>query len=266
MGNKLKRNEDSLGQVVKILFEDEWVVVVEKKTGVVVNRAESVADTTLQEWHMDRLIKLGNKWQKTEANSENMELFRNRGGVVHRLDKETSGIMVLAKTPDVLVGLMAQFKNRETYKEYVALIHGRLVPEAGFLSLPLGRTSRDRRKFGVVVGGKMTMTEYRVEEVFEGWNQRYQDGFSLVSLVPKTGRTHQLRVVLKHLGRPIVADEKYLGSKRLKLDKLWCPRLFLHAKKLGFTHPIMNKWVEFECGLEEDLQPIIEKIRRGERE
>ena len=201
------------------------------------------------------------KLEVSKQQTEEELLFAKRGGVVHRLDKESSGVMVLARTPAALVELMRQFRERETKKEYVALVHGKLSPKAGFVSVPMRRTTRDRTKFGVGLGGRMTRTDYQVVGEYTSTNSKYSDGFCLVELMPKTGRTHQLRVLLKHLQHPIVADDKYLGGKRLREDNKWCRRLFLHARKLGFIHPKDGKWVEYEVGLPEELEEAWGRIR-----
>ena len=242
---------------IKILYEDENVVVIDKPAGVVVNRAESVKGETLQDW-MEKKFKIQNLNFKT---TDDELLFFKRSGVVHRLDKDTSGVMVLSKNPEVMLELMRQFKERETEKTYVALAHGKLEPDRGEIRVPLSRTRQDRRKFGVVLGGKMTVTSYLVLERFEG-SSNYQDGFSLVELHPKSGRTHQLRVVLKHLGHVIVGDGHYLGRKRAKADEKWCKRQFLHAKSLCFKDAITAEKVCFSAELPHELADSLEYVRK----
>lgn len=223
----------------KVLHEDAYVLVLDKPAGMVVNRADTVADTTLQDWIEDTY-----RWSIFK--------FREcRSGVVHRLDKDTSGVMVVAKTRAAFVELQRQFHDREVHKRYVALVHGYLTPSEGSLRVPLGRMRSDRKKFGVVVGGRISETGYQV--LGEYTKHNYSDGFSLVELMPKTGRTHQLRVVLKHLGHPIVGDGYYLSKKRRKADAAWCGRQFLHARRLEFVNPGSGKRGVFESELADDL-------------
>ena len=228
----------------KVIFEDNWVLVIDKPSGLVVNRAESVKGKTLQDWVEER-VKL-----------EGSEVFLKRSGVVHRLDKDTSGVMVLAKNEKAFVGLQRQFKERKVKKKYLALVHGVLEPKVGDIKLPLGRKPSDRKKFGVRIRGKMAKTEYLRKEIYRKGEKRY----SLVELKPETGRTHQLRVHLKHLGYPIAGDVIYLSKKRLKQDQEWCSRLFLEAKSLSFIHPKTGKREEYEVELAKDLKESLGKL------
>lgn len=245
---------------IPVIFEDEVIVVVNKPPGVVVNRAESVKGETVQDW-MER--RYPEAFEGLNLDNDLEQLFTARSGVVHRLDKDTSGVMVLSKTPKALMALMSQFKERTTEKIYVALVHGRPNPEKGNLRVPLGRIPRNRKKFGVVIGGKMTETSYETLESYGSKNKSYEDGFSLVELFPKTGRTHQLRVVLAHLGHAIVGDGAYVGRKRSKKDAKWCPRQFLHAKRLKISQPETGEKIEFEADLPSDLAMVLEKVKAG---
>lgn len=236
---------------VKRVFENQDVVVVDKSPGVVVNRADSVNEETLQDYFAKIL----------DSDSSDDKQFASRSGMVHRLDKNTSGVMIWAKNPETMRYLMKQFKERQVEKEYLALVHGMLEPKEGEIALPLGR-ARQSMRFGVVVGGKMSQTRFEVLESFESKNSRYQDGFSLVRLAPKTGRTHQLRVVMQHLGHTLVGDRQYLSKKRWKADKKWCSRVFLHAHKLRLA--ISTKKLdkrEFESQLADDLRQSLELIK-----
>lgn len=240
-----------------ILFEDESLVVLAKPAGLVVNRADSVKEATLQDWFEDSYPSIFDSLLAKSIRAEAEQLFIDRGGMVHRLDKDTSGVMVWAKTPATMIDLMAEFKHRQVDKTYWALVHGKFSVPTGQIRVPLSRTTRDRKKFGVVVGGKMTETRYQVLKKYKGEGNLYQAGFSLVELYPKTGRTHQLRVVLKHLHHPIVGDVTYVGRKRAKADREWCPRQFLHAHELSFSHPESHKYVSFRAPLSEDLETVL---------
>jgi 23S rRNA pseudouridine1911/1915/1917 synthase len=238
---------------IEIIFQDDQVLVINKPPGVVVNRAESVAESTIQDW-----VDETNDYELAHDESR-------RNGIVHRLDKDTSGVLVLAKTGEVMTELQRQFHDRETKKTYLALVHGKFSAKEGIMSVPMERSRMDRQKYMVGIGGKMTETHYKVKEEYEKLTDKkymvkgYQ-GFSLVELHPKTGRTHQIRVVMKHLNHPLVGDVKYVGKKRARADIVWCPRQFLHARKLEFTHPMTGKRVEYEAELSKDLKEVLSKL------
>jgi 23S rRNA pseudouridine1911/1915/1917 synthase len=156
---------------------------------------------------------------------------------------------------------MRQFKERETQKEYAALVHGLIEPDEGIIHLPLGRNPFNRHKFQVDVFGKIATTHYKVREKFSVHDDDYQDGFTLVELHPKTGRTHQIRVHMAHLGYPLVGDEVYGGRKRADRDRVWCARHFLHAKAIAFSHPITHEQVTFEAPLPDDLEAALSWIK-----
>lgn len=261
-----------------LLFEDQDLIVLDKPAGIVVNRSHTTAETTVQDWVEEKLqLKAGGsniqdkkKPDDTSGSKEYgtpEEVFKERQGIVHRLDKDTSGILLLAKNPKTLIELMRQFRDRETEKQYIALVHGKLIPSEGIIRLPMDRSETDRFKFAVQVGGRMSETEYKMKEYFPGLpkgihqkkGSSYQ-GFSLVELVPKTGRTHQIRVHMSAIKHPLVGDSVYAGRKRIALDKEWCPRHFLHAKKLCFTHPSTRERLCFESPLPLDLKNVLSKI------
>jgi 23S rRNA pseudouridine1911/1915/1917 synthase len=238
-----------------ILAEDESLMVLNKTAGVVVNRAESVEEgSTVQDW----LEKYRVPSTKYQVNSRHLALgtwnsvFLQRSGIAHRLDKETSGCLLVAKTPEVLAELMRQFKSREVNKTYLALVHGRLEPEQGGWRLPLGRSRFNRTEFRVDPFGKFSETEYTVKK----W---YPD-YTLVELFPKTGRTHQLRVHCKHMKHAIVSDDKYATSKQLTTDLNWCPRLFLHAFRIEFKHPVTKLLMKVEAPLPAELGEALNAI------
>lgn len=241
-----------------VLYEDDALLAIGKPAGMVVNRADTVEPgETLQDWVESRDQWIGNRVEgETE---EQKKIFLDRSGIAHRLDKETSGVMILAKTPESLSHLMKQFRDRTTKKEYIALVHGVLEPMTGDIQLPLGRSPYNRHKFRVDVFGKTSLTHYQVERV---WQSRadddwYADGFSLVRLQPRTGRTHQIRVHLTHLGHPLVGDELYGGRKRAERDRTWCVRHFLHAATLTVTHPVVGQVLRVEASLPDDLQDAV---------
>lgn len=242
----------------KIIYSDNDLLVIDKPPGLVVDPAETVKEETL-----------------ADILQKDFNIQLPRGGIVHRLDKDTSGVILVAKTIEALENLQNQFKERQTKKEYLALVHGEVV-KPGVVEGSIGRNPGNREKFIVLEGGKEAVTEYEpikslqlpvfsLQQIFSDFNkiqmrklerQNYGE-FTLVQCRPKTGRTHQIRVHLKYTGYPIVADEKYAGRKTYRLDKRWCPRIFLHAAKIGFRHPVTNGWVEFESPLPEDLKKAL---------
>lgn len=231
----------------KIIFEDNQILVIDKPWGLTVNRAETVHEPTLQDW-LDNKIKNDNQ-EETE--------YTHRSGLVHRLDKDTSGVMVTAKTVYAYKNLIDQFKNRQVQKKYLALVHGIMEPKKGSINLPLGRHPKDRKKFGIVIGGRQALTYYARLKIFRS---PLKELFSLLELEPKTGRTHQIRVHLAHLHHPLASDPVYLGHKLLLKDRRWCWRLFLHSTSLQFVHPETKKQVVFVSELPRQLKNILRKL------
>lgn len=270
-------------QEIKIIFEDQDIVVVDKPAGVVANQAESVKQPSLQAWFNKKYQSIfPSDWQVCVPEDfsaefgEPTEIFTQRQGLVHRLDKNTSGVMVFAKHPGSLVNLLAQFRQRKTSKQYLALVHGTFRVPKGTITAPLARARVDRRKFAVDVNGRNAETDYEVVKSFGGfttdfYNQFsveqqktlrqaerfYNQGFALVRCWPKTGRTHQIRVHLAHENHPLVGDVTYLGKKRAKVDPLWCSRHFLHAETLEFFHPRTNDLVKFSAELPANLNQVV---------
>lgn len=241
---------------IAILYEDESIVVIDKPVGVVCNRAETVKVMTLQDWWDTRYKKEG--WIET---SEEEKYFHERSGLVHRLDKETSGVMVMAKQVEAFVELLRQFKEREVSKSYLALTHGIWKVKSGEVSLPISRRRDDRKKMGVSEAGRESVTTYRVVSEYCAWQiprelrveERGYTGFSLVEFLPKTGRMHQIRVHARHLGHPVVGDMDYAGRKRSREDRKWCGHVMLLAKSLELVHPVSKKRVRWESKLDLDL-------------
>ena len=230
----------------QIIFQDDSLMVISKPAGVVTDKAVTNKDKTIQDWVEENF------------DHELAKDFEHRNGIVHRLDKDTSGVLVVAKTVKAYEELQRQFKDRETGKTYVALVHGKVSPPSpkameGVIDAPVGRLPWNRMRFGVYPGGKPAKTKYYVSSIM----QHGEEKFTLLELHPETGRTHQLRVHLKHIGHPIVSDPFYAGRKTARNDQKWCPRLFLHAKSLEFKHPETGEHLKFEAPLPQDLQNVL---------
>jgi 23S rRNA pseudouridine1911/1915/1917 synthase len=246
---------------IKILYQDEDLMVIGKPAGVTVNRADTVGEKTIQDWAEKRILNTEYRIQNKKYRMDHSEfsiqnsVFYARSGIVHRLDKETSGCLIIAKTPQAFADLQRQFKHREVNKEYLALVHGQVEPALGAIRVPLSRSRFDRQKFAVSPGGRISETSYQVVSLLTIHNSL----FTLLKLFPTTGRTHQIRVHLKYFGHPIVADAKYAG-KRAAADRSWCPRLFLHAAKIIFFHPTNKHVTTVVAPLPEDLKAATTKL------
>src|SRR3989344_9258680 len=233
---------------LKIIFEDKRILVIDKLAGLVVNRSATVGEATLQD-QLSEYFKLGNNLG-----------IGDRAGIIHRLDRETSGVLVVAKTQRAFEILQSQFKDRSVKKEYITLVHGFLKDESGSIIGDIGRIGKFG-KFGVVDEGRASRTDFKVVRGYQFRESRFNvfihqnkptrarvnylknhaKNYTLVYLFPRTGRTHQVRVHLKTINHAVVSDSIYAPSKLIKFDKIWCPRLFLHASRIEFKMPGKNK-------------------------
>lgn len=217
---------------IEIIFEDKDIFVINKPSGVSAHPSPGDKDPVITEIFKDRLS----------------HLKGDRPGIVHRLDKGTSGVMVMAKEEESLEIIQKQFKNRNIQKEYVALIKGGIKPQSGIIDIPIERNPAQREKMSISKNGKEAVTEYETLDTYKG--------YTLLRLSPKTGRTHQLRVHLAALGYPIVGDRKYGTSK----DDI--NRIFLHARKLTFRHPKTEKLQNFIAPLPKELEDFLRNLPR----
>lgn len=237
---------------INILFEDDDVLVLDKPAGITVNRSDTTrGQETVQDWI-----------EKTKGQfSQNKESdFYKRNGIVHRIDKETSGILLVAKNVQAFENLQKQFKERVIEKTYLALVHGKVVPEKGEINVPVERLPWDRKKFGVLAGGKEAVTLYSVLSTFKLELSKHKiEELTLLELNPKTGRTHQIRVHLKYFNHPIFSDYIYAGRKTAREDRKILNRVFLHAHKITFLHPKTNKKISIESPLPFELSQLINK-------
>jgi len=265
---------------MQILLEDDDLLVINKPAGKITNQAESVRTKALQTWFAEN-YEPTDDWQGMvppdfdDRYGSPEEIYHERKGMVHRLDKNTSGVLVFAKNPGALVMLLTQFRQRLVEKTYLTLGHGKVQVEADTVSLPIGRDPKNRLRFTVRSDGREATTEYEVikfyphifpKKVKSNFPERIKkvknftkksslyQGFSMVEVKPKTGRTHQIRVHMKELGHPVVGDSTYNSKTRNQLDRVWCPRQFLHAWKLKFVHPRSEQSLLIKAPMQRDLR------------
>lgn len=230
----------------RIIFEDESFFVVDKPAGWIVNEAGTTKNQpVLQTW-------------LRKFNYQLVDDADCRYGIVHRLDKETSGVILVAKTKEAFDNLQAEFKNRVVQKTYIALLHGPVKPKEGVIEAEVGRLPWRRDRFGILPGGRQSLTEYKVLEFYPA----ERGGYSLVEFHPKTGRTHQIRVHAKLIGHAIVSDKFYAGRKTARNDRKFCPRLFLHAASIKFIHPENGHEIEFKSELPQDLLDVLKLLKK----
>lgn len=214
---------------LQILTENKLFLVLNKPSGMVVNRAESVRTVTVTDLvEQSGLISL-----TPEVDSPEYDEFRMRVGIVHRLDKDTSGVLVVARTQESYTHLKRQFMERKVKKTYLAIVHGRLAPSEGTVVAPIARLPWNRERFGIVPDGKEAVTSYRSLGEFELDREPY----TLCRIEPQTGRTHQIRVHMKHINHPLMGDLWYTGRKTGNRDKLLTARIMLHAYRIVFNRP-----------------------------
>ena len=231
-----------------VVYEDDELIVVNKPAGIVVHPAAGVMSGTLANalaFHFQQLSKSGGAV---------------RPGIVHRLDKGTSGLMVVAKTESAHENLADQFRDREIFKSYMALVHGQVEKRTGQIDQPIGRDRGNRTRMAVVRGGRPSLSIYRVRKRFER--------FTLLNVELKTGRTHQIRVHLAWLKHPVVGDDAYgsgrdktIPDHKLRSAIASLGRQFLHAEQLGFRHPQTNEDMRFTAPLPPELQVVLDEIK-----
>jgi len=234
-----------------IIHEDGSLIVLNKPAGLVVHPAPGHATGTLVHGllqHCHDLSGIGGIL---------------RPGIVHRLDKDTSGLMVIAKNDHAHTFLAKQFKNKEVKKRYIALVHGRIKGDKGSIDLPIARHSTKRKQMSVALSaGRRALTFW--EKI-----QEFGNNFSLLSVSLMTGRTHQIRVHLSHIGHPVVADSVYGHSRKWLKRNAVCQtgmlpfidRQMLHSSRLGFIHPDQGRYLEFEAPLPDDMEQMVQALK-----
>lgn len=222
---------------IEVVYEDSDIIVVNKPKGLVVHPANGNWDGTLVNAIMaickDSLSGIGGEV---------------RPGIVHRLDKDTSGLLIIAKNDKAHINMSNEIKNREVKKVYIALVRGIVAENEATINMPIGRSNKDRKKMAVVKNGKEAITHFKVIKRF--------DKYTLLDVKIDTGRTHQIRVHLSEIGHPVVGDEIYSNGK----NEFGVHGQLLHAKSLDFKHPITGKDMHLEAELPEEFKNILKKL------
>ncbi|MGD8397380.1 MAG: RluA family pseudouridine synthase [Anaerolineae bacterium] len=229
-----------------LIYEDEHLLVVNKPAGMVVHPAPGHPGGTLVNALLAHCPELA------QAGGE-------RPGIVHRLDRDTSGLILVAKRERVRRALQRQFKQREVYKAYLALLHGHLQPAWGRIEAPIARDPAHRQRMAVMRGGREAVTEYHVLETFAHRVGAVAGDYCLARAEPHTGRTHQIRVHFASIDHPVVGDAVY-GRRRARLP---VSRQFLHAQMLRFLHPATGVRMQLEAPLADDLTGVLALLRDG---
>lgn len=240
---------------LRVIHDDDTILVIDKPAGLVSHPSPGHDSGTL----VNALLYHGGDLSALSGD--------DRPGLVHRLDRDTSGVMVIARTDAAHRSLCHQFKHRETEKEYLAITEGAPGPDEGTVDAPIARHPHDRQRFAVIEGGRSAQTRWRVEERFRG------GAFGLLRLFPRTGRTHQIRVHLAHAGAPVLCDGLYGKraivyahelegrGRRRRGERPVLARHALHAARLGFTHPKSGARVEFESPVPADMDAALEALK-----
>ena len=220
-----------------IVYEDDDIIVINKPSNLVVHPSSG---------HFTNTLVNGLLYHTNNLSSNNGDI---RPGIVHRIDKDTSGLLVVAKNDKSHEKLASQLKDKTLYREYIALVHGRINHDTGTIDAPIGRDKSDRKKMTVTdENSKEAITHFKVLERFKN--------ATLIECKLETGRTHQIRVHMNYINHPIVNDPVY-GHKKIINDF----GQILHARKIGFIHPATNKYMEFTCDTPKEFNEIVEKYR-----
>ncbi|HET6965361.1 MAG TPA: RluA family pseudouridine synthase [Acidimicrobiales bacterium] len=228
---------------VPVVYSDEAVIVVDKPAGLVVHPGNG-------NWHGTLVHGLLARFPDLAALATGEQL--DRPGIVHRLDKGTSGLLVVARTPEARDHLVGQLSRRTMRREYISLVFGTLESDEGVIDAPLGRSDIDPSRIRVQAGGRIARTHYKVESRFTSPSPT-----TLIRCRLETGRTHQIRVHLSSIGHPVVGDDRYGGRGRPQGPRMPPGRPFLHAAALGFEHPVSGQAMRFTSPLPRDLAEVL---------
>ena len=224
---------------VPVVYEDNDIIVVNKPKGMVVHPANGNPDGTL----VNAILAMC----KDSLSGIGGEI---RPGIVHRLDKDTSGLLIVAKNDEAHMNMSKQIQERKVTKKYIALVRGVVAEDEATIDLPIARSTKDRKKMAVVFGGREAVTHFNVLERF--------GQYTLVECILETGRTHQIRVHMASIGHSIVGDPLY----GIKKEKFNLNGQLLHAKTIGFVHPRTGKMMEFTSDIPEYFENVLEKLRK----
>lgn len=231
--------DPSASALFELRFEDDYLAVVSKPFGVVVHPGHGNETGTLVQALSSRMTLAGGE--------------AGRPGIVHRLDKDTSGLMVVAKTIDVFDSLGKMIKDREVSRVYTSLVAGVFALSTGRVEAPVGRSTRVRTRMAVDPGGRSATTEFSVIRSF--------DECSLLEILLETGRTHQIRVHMSHIDHPVVGDRTYGRNTMGLARRIGLRRMFLHASRLSFLHPITGVQIAIDEPLPPDLEDAVSQLR-----
>lgn len=241
---------------IDIVYEDDSILVVDKAPGMVVHPGAGISSGTLANAVAHHF---GIAETETSSVAGDIDRLKARVGIVHRLDKLTSGLIIIAKTEEAHESLSEQFRNRTVFKDYVTLVHGEIDEDSGIIDAPIARERHNRTKMGVRAHGRHALSLWRVRKRFEK--------FTLLGVEIKTGRTHQIRVHLAHINHPVVGDEVYNSGRdktvadheiRKAISALG--RFFLHAEKLAIDHPVTGERMKFTAPLPDELTGFLELL------
>lgn len=254
---------------IDILFENKNLLVINKPSGLVVHSDGKTEEPNIVDWVLENYPEINGVGENMIINHKGQEIELNRPGIVHRIDRDTSGVLVIAKTQESFDHLKSLFKNREMKKTYQALVYGHIKESSGVIDQPIGRHTKDFRMkmAGPNARGQLreAQTGFRVIERYEDTGSRkdvqgnYQK-YTLVECKPKTGRTHQIRVHLKWLNHPIVADSLYKGKRKNILD---LGRTALHASAIEFDD-VSGEHIMVSVDIPSDIKTAIDSLSVGD--
>lgn len=242
-----------------IIYEDALLAVINKPSGMVVHPGAGISSGTLANALAYKFKIENSKFKIEEDRNARIDEIKTQVGIVHRLDKDTSGLMVVAKNWEIHEALSEQFREREIYKSYIALVHGEMAENSGEIDAPIAREKHNRTKMGIRAHGRNALSLWKVRERFEK--------FTLIDVEIKTGRTHQIRVHCAYINHPVVGDETYNAGRdksvadipiRQAIQRL--NRFFLHAHKLYFTHPETKEYLKFTAPLPDELTEFLQLL------